>query len=179
MLPYFPNVLLIGSNTRKTGKTTLACRLIEFHKRNDSVAAIKLALYDKERDFYMHYPEAEGTGINIIEEEHPGEKDSQQFLTSGAIKSWFIATLNRCVKQVIDIVDKMTREGYFIIIESTHLRHYIVPGVFLFLTKPGTDIKPDYKSLQVLADLSLEKGSKEFDRITDIIQIKHEQWVYC
>ena len=179
MLPYFPNVLLIGSNTRKTGKTTLACRLIEIHQRNNFVAAIKLALYETEPDFYRHYPEAEGTGFYRIQEEHPGEKDSQQFLAAGAFKSWFIATLEDNIAKVVDIIDDIKREGGLLIIESTHLRNYLVPGVFLFLTKPGTDIKPDYRAIQNMADLSVETGSKDFNRITEMIQIKHDQWIYC
>ncbi len=177
MLSSFPNILLVGSNTRKTGKSTLISRLLERYGKEHSISAIKLAIYDDINDLTSHYPDASEEGVYIFEEQEPGKKDSKKFLASGARRSWFIAVMQSEMEQVIDLIKSIKSEGDFLIIESTSLRNYIVPGLFIFVNKSSK--KDKKRNVRSMADLEIETGSEDFNNIDRIICLEQGMWVYC
>jgi molybdopterin-guanine dinucleotide biosynthesis protein len=177
MLPSFPNVLLIGSNTRKTGKSTLICRLLERYGKEQSIAAIKLAIYDDINDLKAHYSSASDKGVYIIEEHKPGDKDSRKFLASGAHRSWFIAIMQSEIEQVVDLLNSIKNEGHLVIIESTSLRNYIIPGLFVFLYKESSNKKK--REARELADMEIETGSDDFNNIDQSVCVEQDMWVFC
>jgi len=177
MLPEFPNVLLVGSNTRKTGKTSLISRIIETYGEKHSISAIKLAIYDNKDDLFSHYPEASDDGTFIIKEEKPGEKDSGKFMAAGAKKSWFIATMQSQINQVIELLYEIKSAGGLAIVESTTLRNYILPGLFIFVQSKST--KEKAKNLRPLSDMEVETGSDDFKHIDNSICIEQDIWVFC
>jgi len=177
MLPEFPNVLLVGSNARKTGKTSFICSLIETYGEKHSISAIKIAIYDNKDDLFSHYPEATDDGIFIKKEEEPGEKDSGRFLTAGAKKGMFIALMQSQIHQVIDLLYEIKSEGGLAIVESTSLRNYILPGLFIFVQ--GLSKKDKAKNIRPLSDMEVETGSDDFENIDNSICIEQDTWVFC
>lgn len=177
MLPSFPNILLVGSNTRKTGKSTIICRLLERYAKEHSISAIKLAIYDDIKDLKSHYPESSEKGVYIVEEQEPGDKDSKKFLASGAKQSWFIAVMQSEIGQVINLIKSIKSEGELLIIESTSLRNYLEPGVFIFVNKISKKNKK--REVRNMADLEIETGSDDFNNIDQIICPEKGMWVYC
>jgi len=177
MLPEFPNVLLVGSNTRKSGKTSLIRRIIETYGEKHSISAIKLAIYDSEDDLFSHYPEASEDGTFILKETEPGEKDSGKFLAAGAKKSWFIAIMHLQIHQVMDLLYEIKSEGGLAIVESTSLRNYILPGLFIFVQ--GLSKKDKARNLRPLSDMEVETGSDDFKNINNSICIEQDTWVFC
>jgi molybdopterin-guanine dinucleotide biosynthesis protein len=177
MLPSFPNVLLVGSNTRKTGKSTLICKLLERYGKEKPISAIKLAIYDDINDLKAHYSDASEEGVYIIEEQEAGEKDSKKFLAKGARRSWFIAVMKAEIEQVINIINQIKNEGDFLIVESTSLRNFIVPGLFIFVNKASKKNKK--RDVRNMADLEIETGSEDFKNIDEVICLEQGMWVYC
>jgi hypothetical protein len=177
MIPSFPNTLLVGSNTRKTGKSTLICKLLEQYGKEHSISAIKLAIYDDINDLKSHYPDASEKGVYIIEEQEMGEKDSKKFLASGAHRSWFVAIMESEIDQVIDLIKSLKNEEGFLIVESTSLRNYIIPGLFIFVNK--TSSKNKKREVRSMADLEITTGSEDFKNIDQVICLEQGMWVYC
>jgi len=179
MLPEFPNVLLVGSNSRKTGKTSLISRLIETYGEKHSIFAIKLAIYDSKDDLFSHYPEAYEDGTFILKEKEPGDKDSGKFLAVGAKKSWFIAIMQSEINQVIDLLYDIKSEGGLAVVESTSLRNYILPGLFIFVHSLSTNEKAKAGDFRALSDMEVETGSEDFKSIDNSICIEQDIWVFC
>ncbi len=179
MLPEFPNVLLVGSNSRKTGKTSLICRLIESYGEKHSISAVKLAIYDDKNDLLSHYPDASDDGTFIIKEEEPGAKDSGKFLAAGAKKSWFIAIMQSEINKVIDLLYEIKSEGGLAVVESTSLRNYILPGLFIFVHSLSTNEKKKASDFRALSDMEVETGSADFKNIDNSICIEQDIWVFC
>ena len=177
MLPEFPNTLLIGSNSRKTGKTSLACKLLETYEATHSISAIKLAIYDKKEDFDSHYPSASDEGVFIFQEKEAGDKDSGRYFAAGAEQSWFIAVMQSEIKQVIDMLNEMKKTGKLVIVESTSLRNYIQPGLFIFVYQSSQNDKG--KAVKSLSDMEVETGSDDFKYIDNSICIEQDMWVFC
>ncbi|MGM0496599.1 MAG: hypothetical protein ACQESJ_01650 [Bacteroidota bacterium] len=177
MLPEFPNVLLVGSNSRKAGKTSIVSQLIGTYGDKHPVSAIKLAIYDNKEDFNSHYPSVSDDGVFFLKEKEPGDGDSGKFLAAGAKKSWFVAILQSEIHQVIDLLYEIKSEGGFAIVESTSLRNYILPGLFIFVHKLSK--KDKKKSVRSLSDMEVETGSDDFKHIDRLICIEQDTWVFC
>lgn len=179
MLPNFPNVLMIGSDARKAGKTTLITKIIEKFSSAYPVFAVKVALYDDISVFHEHYPEASSKEIFEISEEAPGDKDSGKYFQAGAKKSMFIAAMDSQIPNILNKFVQLLMEGGLMIVESTTLRKYMVPGIFLMVYGENSEMKSSAESVKSLSDWDIQTGSEEFSNIEQYLCVEQDYWVFC
>ncbi|MCF8330902.1 MAG: hypothetical protein K9H84_00460 [Bacteroidales bacterium] len=126
----FPNVLVIGANHRKAGKSKLIESIVR-HFRHDGIVAVKIAAYDKLEDFKQHYP-GYGEMILIDEKEGADRKDSKRFLKAGASKSFFIAGMERpLMNRIPELLDEYKSRP--VVVESNWFALKYEPGYLLLL----------------------------------------------
>lgn len=146
----FPNILVVGANHRKAGKSKLIESIIR-HFRYEDIIAIKIAAYDKLADFEKHYPE-HGEMIVIDEKEKADRKDSKRFLKAGASKSLFIAGMEKALLQKIPEILTAFRSRP-VIVESNWFALKYEPGYVLMLEdKSAKTYKQSFHDLKKRAD---------------------------
>lgn len=147
-----PNLLLIAGTDTKSGKTSIACRIIEqFHCLN--ITAIKISPHFHETTPGLKTIREE-TGYAIYEETNRNTtKDTSRMLQSGACKVYFAKILDNRLKYVFDKIMDLIPEGTPIICESPALRNFIDPGVFIIMSSDTTNKRKNISRLQALPHL--------------------------
>lgn len=154
MLISIPNLVIIAGTGTNSGKTTMACRLIEQLRKNDPVA-IKIT-----PNIHATTPGlellAEGTGFSVYREKNAGlTKDTSRMLRAGARMVFFAkVTDNTLFEAFKKIMENIT--GFPpIICESPALRYYIDPGLFIIMSSDVVEKKKDVSNLESLPHVKL------------------------
>ena len=144
-----PNLLLIAGTGTKSGKTSIACRIIE-QFRNLNVIAIKISPHFHETTQGLNTIQEE-TGYAIYEETNRNTtKDTSRMLQSGASKVYFAKVLDNRLKFVFDKISDLIPKGTPIICESPALRNFVEPGLFIIMTSNTTNKHKNISHLQSL-----------------------------
>jgi len=173
---FIPNLLLIAGTGTKSGKTSVACRIIEqFHNLN--ITAIKISPHFHETTPGLKTIREE-TGYAIYEETNRNTtKDTSRMLQSGAFKVYFAKVLDNQLKFVFDKIMDLIPEGTPIICESPALRNFIEPGVFVIMTLDTINKHKNISHLQSLPHVMFK-----FEDIKDIrklpIEFENGRWFY-
>lgn len=172
-----PNILMVGGNARKSGKTTYIRQVLTAYGNQHRIAAIKAALYDDAEDFGRHYPQALPTGFHEIKEDEPSEKkDSGRYLASGATESWFFAALLQNLEQVLERISAISRDAELVVLESNALRKNIQPGVFVMINNPARKAKMVAREVWHQADLFIDTQKTGKGLIGQSIGITGNRW---
>jgi hypothetical protein len=172
----FPNMLMIGGNARKSGKTTFICRLLEACGAAYTIGAAKIALYDDEGDFARHHPDALPQRYLAINEQKPGNKDSGKYLAAGAQESWFLAALPEKEAEVMEHIRAISLRNDLMVLESNILRKNIEPAFFVMINNPERTTKKSAQELNHLVDYVIYTGSKGFNEPGRYIGIENGRW---
>ncbi|MCD4736602.1 MAG: hypothetical protein K8R53_11200 [Bacteroidales bacterium] len=128
-----PNYLLISGTGQKTGKTTLACALIETLAERKKVLAVKISSHPHpvQNTLYGLY---QADQYSIFEEKSgSGNKDSAKMLRAGADKSYYIHVTDSYLKEAITAFNKMIEKDSLVICESPSLLKISEPGISVIL----------------------------------------------
>jgi hypothetical protein len=160
-----PNLLLIAGTGTKSGKTTMACRIIEQFS-NLNLTAIKITPH-----FHETTPGLktifEEKGYSIYEETNKDTvKDTSRMLLSGAGKVYFAKVHDYKLRFVFDKIMNLIPEGTPIICESPALRNFIEPGVFIIMSSEVTRMRKNISHFLALPHLKFE-----FERLPEISSI--------
>ena len=153
----YPNILVIGANQRKTGKTTLAEQVIQ-HFRQDQIIAIKIAAYTDITDFQKHYPGQEDILIHR-EQESNTTADSKRYLNAGAAQSFFLAGIRtRLLEYLPQFLNNYKNTP--LIVESNWFAIHHNPGYILLLKdKTAQESKSSFLKLKDKADAIIQPGT--------------------
>jgi hypothetical protein len=144
-----PNLLLIAGTGTKSGKTSIACRIIE-QFRNLNITAVKISPHFHEITPGLKTIHEE-SGYAIYEETtRNSNKDTSRMLDSGAEKVYFAKVPDKRLKFVFDKIMDLITEGTPIICESPALRNYFEPGVFIIMTSKMINKHKDINHLLTL-----------------------------
>jgi hypothetical protein len=127
-----PNLLLIAGTGTKSGKTSLACRIIsQFPELK--IIAIKITPHFHETTSGL-LSVTEGKGYAIYEEtERHGFKDTSRMLDAGAAKVYFAKVWDDQLFDVFIEIMKSIPDNTPVICESPALRNFAEPGVFVIM----------------------------------------------
>jgi hypothetical protein len=134
------NLLLIAGTGRNSGKTTLACQIIE-QFRHLGIISIKISphLYMPTDGLILVSEKYCPSGYLIYEETNPeSSKDSSRMLKCGAAKVYFVQSKEEFINEAFSEIIENISEKTPVICESQTLRNYIEPGAFI-LMGPGTE----------------------------------------
>jgi hypothetical protein len=160
-----PNLILIAGTGTKSGKTSMACRVIEQFS-DLKITAIKITPHFHEttpglRTVY------EEEGYAIFEEtDGNSAKDTSRMLRSGASKVYFAKVLDNRLLFVFNKIMELIPDGTPIICESPFLRNFIEPGVFIIMSSETTKIRKNIDHFLTLAHLKIE-----FEKLAEISSI--------
>jgi hypothetical protein len=127
-----PNLLLIAGTGNKSGKTTLACRIIA-QLRNEGVFAVKITPH-----FHETTPGlvilSESAGFSIYEETNTNTaKDTSRMLIAGAKRVFFAKVTDSDLLSAFRAILGYIPKGAPIVCESPALRYCIEPGIFVII----------------------------------------------
>jgi len=139
-------LLIIAGTGRNSGKTTLACMIIEKF-RNQSPVAIKISPH-------FHEP---GEGLEEIlsgnnyriyrETVTKGNKDTSRMLRSGAVQAIYIQVYDEHVAEAFGKATRDIPADIPVVCESPSLGRHIKSGMLFIADNENIEIKKDISSL--------------------------------
>ncbi|MCX6252950.1 MAG: hypothetical protein NTV31_00520 [Bacteroidia bacterium] len=144
-----PNLLLIAGTGTKSGKTSIACKIIKQFP-NLKIAAIKISPHFHETTTGLIL-KSEKEGYSIYEETNSSTlKDTSRMLHSGANKVFFAKVWDNQLQIVFNEIMEYIPSNVPVICESPALRNFIEPGVFIIMTSATINKHKDINHLQKL-----------------------------
>jgi len=144
-----PNLLLIAGTGTKSGKTTVACRIIEQFSELQ-ITSVKITPHFHETTPGLILIE-EGDGYAVYEEkDNQTSKDTSRMLKAGADKVYFAKVWDNKLADVFEKILKLIPDKVPIVCESPALRYFTEPGVFIIVT---SDTVVKYKNISNLMSL--------------------------
>jgi hypothetical protein len=143
MIP-MPRLLLIGAATRNAGKTTLSCRVIE-RFRDRGIVAVKATIHRGE-EATGHYSVTRELG------DHE-DKDTGRLFAAGASAVYWLRADERSIERALVELFALVPPDAPILCESNSLRHFVMPGLFLFVQRRGeAEMKETARAVLPFAD---------------------------
>lgn len=155
-----PNLLMIGGNTRNSGKTTLACSIISKFSVHTKVIGLKVTSVRPDEDAWHgdHSDDNPSKGYSIREELNiDSHKDTSVMLRAGAHRVFYIRTDEEHQQEAFRQFSKKIIDNQVIVCESRGLRKTIVPGLFIMMMGD-----PAVKNAKDVSEY-LEEADKVFD----------------
>jgi hypothetical protein len=147
MMDRIRNLLLIAGTGTKSGKTTMACRIIRQFKEL-KIIAIKITPHFHETTAGL-ITISEDQGYSIYEEtDRDSFKDTSRMLQAGASRVYFAKVWDDQLFKVFSEIMKLVPEGAPVICESPALRHFAEPGVFIIMTSDTINKHKNISNLQ-------------------------------
>ena len=171
-----PNLLLIAGTGTKSGKTSMACRIIEdFAKLK--ITAIKITPHFHETTSCL-ISKSDNKGYSIYEETNSGtSKDPSRMLHAGADKVYFAKVWDDQLLVAFNEILGFIPSNIPIICESPVLRYYIEPGVLILMTSDIVNKHKDINHIQRLPHLMFKL--EELDDIETLpIGFEDGKWFY-
>lgn len=142
----YSNVLIIAGTGRNSGKTMLACMIIQKFRELKPVAIKISPHFHEPTDGLVSWHE--GADFNIFRETSSDSgKDSSRMLDSGASEVYFIQAYDKFVSEAFKLVRKIHPPDRPIICESPSLPLYIEPGILLLCDNKEKIHKKDISHL--------------------------------
>lgn len=144
-----PNLLIIAGTGTKSGKTSLACRIIEQFKEL-GITAVKITPHFHETTEGLIVL-SENKSYSIYEETNRNSsKDTSRMLNAGADKVYFAKVYDDQLLTAFLEIMKEIPVGNPVICESPALRNFAEPGLFLITTSETINKHKDIKHLKAL-----------------------------
>lgn len=146
--------MLIAGTGNKSGKTTLACRVIE-QFRDLGVTGIKITPH-----FHETTPGlvsiAERNGYSVYAEtNHSTNKDTSRMLNAGAENVYFAKVTDNFLQDAFMEIYRQIPEGSPVVCESPALRYYTEPGLFIIMKSSTEHNTKDISNLISLPHVML------------------------
>jgi hypothetical protein len=171
-----PNLLLIAGTGTKSGKTSLACKIIrQFRELN--IIAIKISPHFHETTEGL-ISISENKGYAIYEETNAKtSKDTSRMLNAGASKVYFAKVWDDQLFDVFKKIMEFIPSGNPVICESPALRNFAEPGVFIIMTSDSINKHKDISHLKALPHVMLKlEDLEDIDSLP--IAFKNGKWLF-
>lgn len=135
---YIPNMIMIGGNSRNSGKTTMACDIISKLASAHEVVGLKVtSVRPGEEELHgNHNNEEDVPGFTIFEElDTESYKDTSKMLRAGSTHVYYIRVAETFIEKAIFHFLSRYIVNQIIVCESRSLRRIINPGLFLMMMK--------------------------------------------
>lgn len=156
------NLLIIAGSGTNSGKTSMACRIIESFP-DLKITAIKITPHFHETTSGL-VMKSNLEGFIIYEETNgDSSKDTSRMIKAGAAKVYFAKVKDDKLFEAFIEIMKEIPAGTPVICESPALRNFVEPGVFVIMTSDVIDKHKNIKHLQDLSHLriTLEELEKQ------------------
>lgn len=170
-----PNLLLIAGTGTKSGKTSMACKIIEQFP-GLKITAIKISPHFHETTTGL-ISKSEKNGYSIYEETNRYiSKDTSRMLHSGAHKVYFAKVWDDQLPDVFNEIMERIPANVPVICESPALRNFIEPGIFIIMTSNVINKNKNINHLQSLPHVMFKL--EELENINSLpIRFEEGRWV--
>ena len=159
-----PNMLLLGSTGRNSGKTVLACALIRHLSSQRPVFGLKVTTIHGDGDVCPRGGEGcgvcsslEGEYCITSEEDNGAGKDTEKMVAAGAQKVYWLRVRAGSMDVIADVIKEVIPPETPVVVESNSLRQVIEPGVFIVMKPKGSKtVKPSAQEVLEYADRVVE-----------------------
>ncbi|AKN33341.1 hypothetical protein Ccar_21950 [Clostridium carboxidivorans P7] len=163
-----PQMILIGSSSRNSGKTAIATELIKQLKNRSPIIGLKITTIQQKNSKCPRGGEGCGTCSNmkgnfeLLEETNiSANKDTSLLLSSGAEKVYWLKCLKTHIKPAIEEFMSQVPKNTLIICESNSLRTVVNPGIFIMMKNSQNNIiKKSASEVIHNADIIIENDFK-------------------
>src|SRR5450759_1442634 len=171
-----PNLLLIAGTGTNSGKTSMACKIIEQFPDLE-ITAIKISPHFHETTTGL-ISKSEKNGYSIYEETNTDtSKDTSRMLHSGAHKVYFAKVWDDQLPDVFNEIMEYIPSNVPVICESPALRNFIEPGVFIIMTSNIVNKQKNINYLQELPHVMFKL--EELENIDSLpIGFEAGKWFY-
>lgn len=180
-----PNLLIIGSTGRNTGKTEFICSVIEANAGQNNIVGIKIIPVDLNEE--KCHRGTEGCGLcdsltgdyEIIEETAADtRKDTSRMLHAGAVKAYLLVVRRSLLKKGMEALFRIIQEDTWIIAESNSIRKVVEPGLFIVVKRTGdASVKKSCSEVICLADRIVTFDDRKWDFRPERVALKNVGWV--
>lgn len=158
----YKNLLIIAGTGRNSGKTTLACQVINKFRQLSPVAVKISPHFHEPAAGLLEWHIEDGFSI-FTENNKEGNKDSSRMLGAGAAKVYYIVCRDEYIKKSFSMVFSTLTAGIPVVCESPSLAKFIDPGMLLIADNMGPGPKKNLlfdpgKADRVFHPLSEEPG---------------------
>jgi len=174
------NLLLIAGTGRNTGKTTLACSIINKFSSDVQIAGLKISPHFHGGTKSLKEIVA-NENFNIYQETSlTSGKDSSLMLKAGATKVYYIEVLDEHLKTAFDEFLKIPQPKTPIVCESPALINYVKPAVFFIVDNENNKKKKEEIFQQkAIADKWIDTGKEDILEVIKKLAIDNSKfWVY-
>jgi hypothetical protein len=170
------NLLLIAGTGTKSGKTSLACKIIEEYK-NHNIYSVKITPHFHETTSGL-ISISEKEGYSIYEETNmETSKDTSRMLAAGAFKVYFAKVWDNQLLSVFNKIMEYIPLNVPVICESPALRNFIDPGVFIIMNSDIVNKQKNLSQLQAFHHLMFKL--EELANIDSLpIGFENGRWYY-
>ena len=180
----YPNMLLLGSAGRNSGKTEFACQLIRRFRTTKKVIGLKITTIDhngrpcpRDKEDCGVCTSFSGKYELTRETTGPEEKDTVRMLEAGADQVFWLKVhsfeLNAGVSALASYLD----EDACIICESNSCRRVLEPGIFLVMQQEGSKlVKKTCRSVMHHADRILNFHGSGWSLGSDSLVFENGRW---
>ena len=179
-----PNMLLIGSTGRNSGKTEFACRIIRHFSQTTPITGLKVTTLSRNDGTCPRG----GTGCGVCsslpgeycitdEADAPAGKDTARLLSAGASRVYWLRALKSHLLQGLTEVLKLVGPDTMLVCESNRLRTVAQPGVFLMVANDLADSRKDSAAAVAgFADKTVRADAGDFSLQPSAITIRNGRW---
>ena len=159
-----PRMLLIGSMGRNSGKTVMACSVIDKLKNRHRVIGLKVSTIHTDEKRCLRGGEGcgvctslEGDYCLTVERSLDSGKDTARMLAGGASEVYWLRVRKGHLREGINSFLAANPGSDPIVCESNSLREAVEPGTFLMMKLQGSsDLKSSAAAVQDFADETVE-----------------------
>lgn len=174
---------MIGSTSRRGGKTRLACSLISKFNSQCEIFGIKITTIHDSRSGCPHgrsgcgvCAELDGRYCITEETDNKADKDTCKMLAAGASRVFWVrvlrAHLEDAITALLDIIGRNTVS----ICESNSLRRVVEPGVFVMVEASSGSRKTSAQEVSQYVDRNIFYDGSRFDIEFDEIGLAGGRW---
>jgi hypothetical protein len=159
-----PNMVMIGGNSRNSGKTTLACSIISKFSITNEVVGLKVTgIRPGEAHLHGNHSGETMHGYTILEEtDCSSGKDTSKMLKAGATRVFYIFAEDIFIEKAILHFVSMYINNQVIVCESRSLRDIVKPGLFLMMVRLPASVKEKDVSVYLSkADKAIYNGDDQ------------------
>ena len=174
-----PNLLLIAGTGRNTGKTTLACSIINIFSADFPIIGLKISphFHGGTKSLKLVITD---NNFNIYEETSASTgKDSSLMLKAGATKVFYIEVLDEYLEAAFEQFLNILPKSNPFVCESPALINYVKPGVFFIVdNKNNKKKKQEIFRKKEITDKWIDTDIEDIHEVIKSLNISKNEWDY-
>lgn len=172
-----PQMIMIGSNAKNSGKTWLSTFLIKKFSQKYNLISLKAKfIYSENDSIHIESPLFEENGFVIYEESvNDLETDTSKMLQAGSKKAYFLQSRIEVAQKAVDELVKLFEKDYLVVCESNTLINWLEPSLFVICSSlNAVNVKSDVDKMIQKAGLLIHFDGKKFDFAVENIYFSSE-----